>query len=202
MEQGPTVPRRNRRWTIVGFPDASMYPEQTRIMYPTDGGICLAGYAVSKRGARRLLQALQDANTDIDLSISSECKENIKCVGVWPPLVGVHKPMGSTGRDSDRTKEEGGFRDKGFTWDIVFDVRQNLRKLWDGDADYTPQWPEDLEDDYDERIARENEERERFELEQKEKEREEEEREREEAERQREESVREKEREWAAQPFE
>lgn len=148
-EQGATVPRRHRRWSLVSHLDDTAYPEQTRIIYPTSGAVCTAAYAVSQRGAQKLLERLQDAYREIDLTLADYCKQGVRCIGVWPPLIGVHRPMGSTSKDSDREDKQGGYRLQGYSDDIVFDVRQNLNKLFTGKTDYVPQWPEDLEPDYE-----------------------------------------------------
>ena len=124
------------------------YDNHTRIIYQANGGVCLYAYALSYRGALRILrgQALRKSFTPIDIGISQMCgSEGFKCVGVFPQIVDSHKAAGRLSRDSDigsySPKE---VRQRGYTFNIVHSMRLNMdRLLADKDAPIERQWPDD-----------------------------------------------------------
>ena len=147
MESGPAVPQPQRRFMVGGSPDVSFYPNDTRIVHTVKEAICLTGYAVSQRGARRILAGLQDTSIPIDLEMHRFCRdEGLQCVGAYPVLVGSHAPMGPVSKGSDINEgKSDDFRNEAATQNIVFDVSLNLDKILKGDPDLDSQWPEDLE---------------------------------------------------------
>ena len=152
MEKGPAVPLPHRRVNYDVVPDMSDYTNDTRIVYATEGGVCTYAYAVSYSGAQKLLRGLADVTSAIDLELREMCySKGLKCVGVFPQLFGEYKPVGATVKDSDIGQWGGDFREKGFSYNVVFDARLNVDKLLNGETDYESQWPEDLDylEDYD-----------------------------------------------------
>ena len=125
------------------------YDNHTRVVYQADSGICLYGYALSYRGALRLLrgQALLKSFTPIDFGISRMCgsKSGFKCVGVFPQIIDSHKAAGRLSRDSDIgsfSPQE--IRQSGYTFNIVHSMRLNMdRLLEDNEASIERQFPED-----------------------------------------------------------
>ena len=127
---------------------ASGYDNSTRVIYRASHGVCLYAYALSYRGARKLLrgQALRKTFTPIDVGIGQMCKEeDFKCIGVFPQLVDSHKAAGRISRDSDIGKFSAQeVRPKGFTHNIVHSIRLNMDSLLkDEKAAVERQWPED-----------------------------------------------------------
>ena len=126
------------------------YDNHTRVVYQANGGVCLYAYALSYRGALRLLrgQALRKTFTPIDIGISQMCgseETEFKCVGVFPQLVDSHKAAGRLSRDSDigsYSPQE--VRQRGYTFNIVHSMRLNMdRLLADKEAPIERQWPDD-----------------------------------------------------------
>ena len=126
------------------------YDNHTRVVYHANDGICLYAYALSYRGALKLLrgQALRKSFTPIDFGISEMCASDefdFKCVGVFPQIVDSHKAAGRLTRDSDIGTYSGKeVRQRGFTFNIVHSMRLNMdRLLADKDASIERQWPDD-----------------------------------------------------------
>lgn len=117
------------------------YPNHTRLYLsqPTDG-VCSIAYAISQRGARKILLELgvERADKAFDLMLQDFCQggwqgglaEPHACWGVVPPLFAQHRPAGPESKDSDiGSAEAGRVRDQGFTKNIQRSVRMNARKL-------------------------------------------------------------------------
>lgn len=123
----------------------------TRVVYEPVRGLCMFGYALSLRGAQKLLyhQALAGKAAVSDRALQRICNDRFmgfKCLAPYPTLIGSHKGAGSTSKDSDRedtTKALGGFREKAETGQIVYSTRLNLDRLMAGQTLVESQWPFD-----------------------------------------------------------
>ncbi|KAF2677968.1 glycosyltransferase family 25 protein [Lentithecium fluviatile CBS 122367] len=118
-----------------------------RVIYEPTRGLCTWGYAISLRGARRLLQdqELEEALPS-DRALNRLCTrvKGAKCLAPYPPLVGTHKAAGRTGKDSDRVDQSGKVREVGETGQIIFSVKLNLKQLLGVGKDLVvrSQWPD------------------------------------------------------------
>lgn len=138
------------------IPDMSHYDNTTRIMYATDGGTCLYSYALSYRGAQKILFHLSMSyyHQPVDFGIREMCEDhsrNFRCIGVFPQIVDSHRGAGSSSKDSDISHGEEKDRKKGFSYNIVRSTRLNVGHLIDGKMDEVEsQWPgevPEMEDD-------------------------------------------------------
>jgi len=151
LENDLTVPPPNHRVNEVAIPDMSPYPNNTRIIYSASSGFCMYGYAVSFRGAQKLLYhlSLQPYFEAVDLSISRLCgdiSKNFRCVSIFPQLINSHRAKGSMDKDTDigdLSELREVVRVKGYTDNVVFSTRLNLERLVNGDEGVESQWPED-----------------------------------------------------------
>ena len=131
------------------------YDNTTRMIYFAKGGTCTYAYAISYHGAAKMLKYMsmdiyQDA---VDFGLEDMCKDkkrNFRCIGVFPQIVGDHKPAGGANKDSDIGKggSKDNVREKGFTYNVVHSTRLNINKLIDGRPldEAESQWPEDTPD--------------------------------------------------------
>lgn len=126
------------------------YDDHTRVVFQAKDGVCLYAYALSYRGALRVLraQALRQNFAPIDLAIGDMCRSTeaeFKCVGIFPQIIDSHKAAGRLSRDSDigsYSPQE--VRQRGYTFNIVHSMRLNMdRLLADKDAPIERQWPDD-----------------------------------------------------------
>lgn len=129
---------------------ASLRGENTRVVFSPVRGLCMFGYALSLRGAQRLLyhQSISGRAAVSDRALQSICNTRFmgfNCIAPYPTLVGTHKAAGVTAKDSDRentSKAQGGYRKVAETGQIVFSTRLNLEKLMNPQENAVSQWPE------------------------------------------------------------
>lgn len=151
IENDATVPPPQHRSNSKAPDLASAgYDNTTRVVYTAGGGLCTQSYALSLRGARKILlhYGTRLGFSPIDLGLHQLCHEQIlgfKCMAVFPQLFGSHRTAGYTNRDSDiagqGSKGRGGFREKGMTFNIVHSVRLNAEQiLVNGVGAVTAQW--------------------------------------------------------------
>ena len=151
ISNDPTVPAPQRRVNYQDVPDMSSYSNSTRIIFRTGSGVCLYAYALSYRGAQKLLLA-QSAITKfqpIDIGIRDMCGTlDFKCVGVFPQIIDSHKAAGGIDRDSDITEfDKMLIRTKGYTNNIVRSTRLNWNPLLAGEMEKVEvQYPEDTQE--------------------------------------------------------
>lgn len=143
IEDDPTVPGYDE---IKGFIKWEEYPEHTRFVHRTGGPICTFAYALSYKGAQKVLYALSvdGLRGPFDNALSDLCRYRIhgaNCVSVTPPYFLHHKSKGYMSGDSDIQGYGGGgeVREKGTTENIVFSARLNIEQLLKGEEPVS-QW--------------------------------------------------------------
>lgn len=126
-----------------------IYPPHTRVTHHVMGSICSLGYAVSQKGARRLLYELGvrkfDGAFDVmlrDVCEGSNDRPRAICLTVQPQLFNHHRPAGHSSYYSDISVHEEKFVEKPLTEMIRWSTRMNLPKLIAGETDYDDQWPD------------------------------------------------------------
>lgn len=140
MENDPTVPPSGKRSNFGLIPDMSPYDNTTRVMFAANGGVCTYSYALSYRGAQKILyhMSMSIYAEPVDLGYGEMCgkpERNFKCIGVFPQLVDSHRAAGSETKDSDIADRKGAIRTKGYTANIVHSTRLNTANLIDGDME-------------------------------------------------------------------
>lgn len=147
-------------------PLASAYPPYTRIYHRSTGGeLCTVAYAVSQRGARRLLHqfgikgwndifdaelgrwcAGQDSTSSSpDSPSNKERRQNAQeriCLASQPPLFAHHHPREG---QSDIGGLGGGYATRYETKYLRYSVRMNLERMLEGcrERDLVDQWPDE-----------------------------------------------------------
>lgn len=151
----PTValPHHLKRHPFASKPDhfASLLPPHSRVLHASRGTVGVQAYAVSQRGARRLLHlfGLERFDASYDLMLRDWCDggdgsgEGAVCVATQPPLFSQWYSSGG----SDIHGVGGGyFRGTGSTY-VRLSVMLNLGTLaaGKGEAALMDQWPDDGE---------------------------------------------------------
>jgi hypothetical protein len=144
IENDETVaPKAHQPW-LKALAD---YPEGTRLVQKSGAPLCSFAYAVSYRGAQKLLMALANrpqANLAWDNSLAFLCRDgflDLKCFSVQPMLFFHHRPAGSMSKDSDiQSADPAAVREKGVTENIVLSARLNLENMIRGTEDWVMQW--------------------------------------------------------------
>ncbi|WEW56536.1 hypothetical protein PRK78_001982 [Emydomyces testavorans] len=125
------------------------YPPHTRVIHHAMGSICSLGYAVSQKGARRLLYELGVKSFDgpFDLMLRDVCegvkgRDRATCLTVQPQLFNHHRPAGNTSFYSDISGHGQGIVDHPFTHMIRWSTRLNLPNLFNGKTEFNDQFPD------------------------------------------------------------
>ncbi|KAI0127982.1 family 25 glycosyltransferase [Xylariales sp. AK1849] len=147
IENDLTVPPRDK---VTGLIDFKSSPEHTRWVHLTGAPICTFAYALSQKGARKVLfdLSVDHLTGPFDNSLAWLCRRAVssvgvtdpaqagdrgldsKCISVTPPIFFHHKAKGLMSGDSDIQKvADGEIRDKGTTENIVWSARNNLRNM-------------------------------------------------------------------------
>ncbi|KAI2639630.1 glycosyltransferase family 25 protein [Hypomontagnella submonticulosa] len=147
-----TVPQRKYLWSIFKPEDLELhYEDHTRVYHHVQEGVCSLAYAITQKGARRLLYelGLKDANTAFDIELRWFCdgtgnpdRGHHNCLTVQPSLFQIHLPAGPKKGQSDISDHGDGLQEK-MTKVLRYSVRMNAEALMDGRLDeLVDQWPD------------------------------------------------------------
>ena len=138
IRNDPTVPPGKHRNAPGSVPDwlkkHDHDDESTRIVYRAGEGACLYAYALSLKGASKMLYHYEatSANIPVDVALSRLCEFpafDFKCVGVFPQLMdGLYIGKGETGYGVGNDQGMG----KVDSWNIEYSTRQNINNLRQG----------------------------------------------------------------------
>ncbi|KAK3294029.1 uncharacterized protein B0H64DRAFT_325599 [Chaetomium fimeti] len=146
-----TVAPKKNLWTFnIPFTLADKYPPHTRAYHHVQEGVCTLAYAVSRRGAQKLLRevGLREVTDAYDILLRFFCegtkgrKAGRQCLTTQPTLFAHHRPAGPASAMSDIGNHKG-WRDRPMTDIIRWSVRMNADVLMDGGADVADQWPDE-----------------------------------------------------------
>lgn len=148
QENDPTsTPKQHRIGWTPNLSPFSDLPESSRYIFETGfGARCTAAYALSQRGARRLLyhQTLGRRATTSDRAVNRLCGGFMaaRCLTSWPAIVGSFRPAGPKSRDSDRDGAGDKIRKDAESLGIAYSVRLNAERLLRGETVVKHQWPD------------------------------------------------------------
>ena len=144
IENDETVAPKQHQKSIKALKD---FPEGTRMVHRAGAPLCSFAYAVSYRGAQKILMALAvkgGSSLAIDNALAYLCRDgylDLQCYSVEPQLMHHHRPAGSVNKDSDiRGGDSKEVREKGSTETIVLSARLNMEPLIKGTDDWVKQW--------------------------------------------------------------
>ncbi|KAL8787075.1 MAG: hypothetical protein Q9213_002417 [Squamulea squamosa] len=136
IENDDSVPPMAHRANFNAVPNLAGlgYDNSTRIVFRANNGVCLYAYALSYRGAQKVLRWQNNVKKfePIDIGIGYQCRDdaNFKCIAVFPQIVDSHKSAGRESRDSDiGSFDPTRIRAKGYTSNIVRSTRLNIDNL-------------------------------------------------------------------------
>ncbi|KAJ5415587.1 hypothetical protein N7465_004282 [Penicillium sp. CMV-2018d] len=152
----PTVPRAHHRATWGGPTNQwkQQYPElaedSTRFIYRAEMGCCMFGYAVTTKGARKIVSALSIDHLDkpVDDALSELCagangRHKIECWAPFPNLIGTYRKAGSASRDSDIESNNAAEFHEELAWNMVYSTRRNIHQLVAGGETVYSQWKDE-----------------------------------------------------------
>jgi len=119
----------------------------TRYIYEPRHGLCMTGYALSLRGAERLLyhQSLSGSALVSDRALATLCRDRnygFRCISPYPTFIASHRAAGDTDKDSDRLFGRE-IREIGYSEGLVFSTRLNMERLLSGEETVISQFPSD-----------------------------------------------------------
>lgn len=144
-----TAPAKRYLWGLTKpFTLVEKYPDHTRAVHHVQEGVCSLGYALSQRGARKLLYevGLKDVTDAYDILLRFFCegekgRNKAVCLTVQPPLFNHHRPAGPNSAASDIGNHGTGFREKSSTDMTRWSVRMNADRILAGSTNYWDQLP-------------------------------------------------------------
>ncbi|KAE8151735.1 hypothetical protein BDV25DRAFT_152226 [Aspergillus avenaceus] len=109
----------------------------TRLVARAEEGVCSLGYAVTYRGAQKLLSALSltpEESAQFDESLNRLCRKGwLSCIAPFPSLIGLWKPAGPKSRESDIHSEDG-YTERETPIGTVYSTMYNARQLLAGES--------------------------------------------------------------------
>ncbi|KAK4155737.1 glycosyltransferase [Chaetomidium leptoderma] len=147
-----TVAPKKNLWTYnIPFSLKEQYPEHTRAYHHVQEGVCSLGYAVSQKGAQKLLHevGLKGVTEAFDLLLRYYCegekgrKEGRQCLTTQPGLFQHHRTAGPTSAMSDIGDHGDEWRDDAMTDMVRWSVRLNADQLLDGGTEFVDQYPDE-----------------------------------------------------------
>lgn len=155
IPEDPTVASVRQRGGAEGVPDSwreRFSLDSTRFIFQAETGCCLYGYAVTGRGARKIIAALSVDHLEIpiDNALSDLCggisgRRRIDCYAPSPNYIGTFRRAGPSYRDSDiETYAENDFHEEK-SWNMVYSTRRNIHRLVAGEETVHSQWRHDSE---------------------------------------------------------
>lgn len=82
-------PDEDHEWKITNSINKWQHPVGTRTVFQLQGAVCSTGYAISLRGAKKLIELFKEGDSPIDLKLSDLCydKPELTCLGIWPQII-------------------------------------------------------------------------------------------------------------------
>lgn len=146
----PTIPASIRFLPYWRDPPPIERPENMRLTCTANDGVCSLLYAVSYRGAQRILASLSvnpsglaeeiDIGSQFDVSLGRMCGHGyLRCFTTFPALTGSFRSAGVAAKASDIHTEEGdavGFESRG----VVYSTMLNINRLLRGEKTVRATW--------------------------------------------------------------
>lgn len=145
-----TAPERRYLYSFANpFTLVEGYPEHTRAVHHVREGVCSLAYAVTQKGARRLLNevGLRDVTDPFDILLRYYCegahgRGRHLCLTSQPALFNHRRPAGPDSAQSDIGNHGDGRRDHSMTDMIRWSTRLNADVLMDGGSIFHDQYPD------------------------------------------------------------
>ena len=146
ISEDKTMPGWDHISGLANHPPWEMFPEHTRFVHSTGDPTCSFGYAVSHRGAQKMMYHLEIAGlgAPFDVELRTFCKAaGVICASATLGYFGRHRAAGLEQADSDLEAYggDGQVRTQAYTDLVKYSVRLNVERLLQGEAPVS-QWSE------------------------------------------------------------
>lgn len=126
-------------------------PDRTRLTCTASDGVCSHFYAVSYRGAQRILSALSvnpsgiaeriNIGAEFDVSLGRMCRAGyLRCFAPYPSLTGGYRPAGSAAKISDVHNNEDGNREDASSSGVMYSTMMNINRILGGEDTVASSW--------------------------------------------------------------
>lgn len=140
-----TVPEKQHINLEMGSPTyRDEYPDHSRVVFRTGGNVCTLGYALSNAGARKMVYELgiRKMDGEVDAELDALCRGRndrpmSTCLTVGPQYFQHHRPAGLWAAMSEISDLPAQYNEFAFTTNIRYSTRVNLRKLINGETNFT-----------------------------------------------------------------
>jgi len=139
---------RSKNYRVPDTSATELQGNFTRLVYEPRDMRCMYAYAISLKGAERMLYSasVEPGAGSSDSVLSGMCtfrRYGTRCIAPFPAFVDQYRPAGPDGKSSDRVAFRGGVRDHGSTLNVVFPVKAGLQSYITSSSTYASQWPDD-----------------------------------------------------------
>ncbi|RAO69507.1 uncharacterized protein BHQ10_005519 [Talaromyces amestolkiae] len=129
-----------------------IFPDHTRTTHHVMGQICSLVYAVSQRGARRILyeMGVKKFSDPYDIMLRDICEgvndrpKGAVCLSVEPGIFNHHRPVGPSAYHSDISEHLAPPVEVAFTENIRYSARLALENYAIGSTELEDQWPDKI----------------------------------------------------------
>ena len=131
--------------SVYGAAPYAALGERTRVVQRSYAPVCLFGYAVTARSARKVLRYLRGAGREVDLKLRTGCEGGaLRCVSVAPELFHHQRHVGSKCLSTSILEIEEDWRTRGrmFTHNIRNSARCNWNRWGRNLVHCLPTWVE------------------------------------------------------------
>lgn len=129
-------------------------PDHTRLTCSAGDGVCSLFYAVSYRGAQRILSALSanpsgiaeeiDIGAQFDVSLGRMCGRGyLRCFAPYPALTGGYRSAGSPMKSSDIHNGDGNIEgniEGPFSYGVMYSTMLNINRILSGNDTVHSTW--------------------------------------------------------------
>ncbi|KAJ9257625.1 CAZyme family GT25 [Paecilomyces variotii] len=126
-------------------------PDHARLTCTASDAVCSIVYAVSYRGAQKILSALSvdpsviaeqvDTGAQFDVSLGRMCGIGyLRCFAPYPSLTGGYRSAGPTTKSSDINNHEGGDMEGAFSSGLMYSTMLNINRILNGESMVRSTW--------------------------------------------------------------
>lgn len=149
-----TLPKPTHLPTYYHGPPENVRPDSTRLVCTLQDAACTPAYAISYRGAQRILAALSvnpsgfadklQTGDQIDLELGRMCKSGLlKCFAPYPALVGTYRSAGLSSKGTDQNGHDRAAQmEPATSWGLVYSTMLNIKHILQGERVVHSTWPD------------------------------------------------------------
>lgn len=135
-------------------PPENVRPDDTRLVCTMQDAACTPAYAMSYRGAQRVLAALSvnpsgfedqlQTGDQIDIELGRMCHSGLlKCFAPFPALAGTYRSAGLASKGTDQSGHQGGAAmERAASWGVVYSTMLNIKHVLQGERVVYATWPD------------------------------------------------------------